>query len=132
MRRYLLDIETGRLTETEDLSSASVLIGVVSSRRTSDLPPPMVSPLTARQADVLKRAIWGQPTAEIAAELGLATSTVRKHLRAAYTALGVEGRRGALEIDGVSLAHGPGSSGPSIGRGGHKSNGISRGPATSP
>ncbi|MEA2472235.1 MAG: hypothetical protein QOE06_150 [Thermoleophilaceae bacterium] len=47
------------------------------------------SPLTPRQTEIVQRLAQGITHKEIAAQLGLSASTVRSHLFAAYTRLGV-------------------------------------------
>ena len=47
---------------------------------------------------MLKLVGAGFTNAEIAAHLGVATATVRKHLEHAYRKLGVSGRHGALAV----------------------------------
>lgn len=48
--------------------------------------------LTEREAAVMRRAAEGRTNAEIAAELFIAESTVKKHVNAIYRKLGVENR----------------------------------------
>ena len=57
-----------------------------------------LSDLTAQELRVLKLVGAGFTNAEIAAHLGVATATVRKHLEHAYRKLGVSGRHGALAV----------------------------------
>ena len=55
------------------------------------------SPLTPREADVLELAAGGAPVDEIAARAHLSPGTVRNHLSAAATKLGVPNRHAAVE-----------------------------------
>jgi two-component system, NarL family, nitrate/nitrite response regulator NarL len=48
--------------------------------------------LTARERDVLRRVATGARTRQIAAELGIAEPTVKRHLTNIYRKLGVENR----------------------------------------
>lgn len=48
--------------------------------------------LSARQREVLELAVEGLSNAEVARRLFVSESTVKKHLRAAYKALGVNNR----------------------------------------
>jgi two-component system response regulator DesR len=57
-----------------------------------------VSPLTAREADVLRNVETGRPTAEIAAVLGLSPATVRNYLSNAMTKVGARNRMEAIRI----------------------------------
>jgi putative nucleotidyltransferase with HDIG domain len=50
------------------------------------------SPLTARQTEMLRQLATGKVYKQIAADLGVAVSTVRTHLQNAYRALGVADR----------------------------------------
>jgi putative nucleotidyltransferase with HDIG domain len=71
-----------------------------------DLPNPVVGrqrqidpcPLSARESDVLKRLAEGKVYKQIAAELGLSTSTVRTHLHNVYGKLGAVDRAQAVLI----------------------------------
>jgi len=54
--------------------------------------------LLPRERDILRRVEQGMRTAEIARELSLAPSTVKRHLSAAYSKLGVGSRKAALEV----------------------------------
>lgn len=56
------------------------------------------SPLTAREADLLALAADGMPIGEIAARTALAVGTVRNHLSAAVTKLGVSNRHEAARV----------------------------------
>lgn len=56
------------------------------------------SPLTAREADVLQLAADGMPIAEVADRTALAVGTVRNHLSAAVTKLGVSNRHEAAKL----------------------------------
>jgi DNA-binding NarL/FixJ family response regulator len=51
--------------------------------------------LSRREAEVLQLVAMGKKNAEIAAELGLAVATVRKHLERIYPKLGVNNRAAA-------------------------------------
>jgi DNA-binding NarL/FixJ family response regulator len=53
-------------------------------------------PLSAREMDVLKRLAEGKVYKQIAAELGLSTSTVRTHLHNVYRKLGAVDRAQAV------------------------------------
>jgi putative nucleotidyltransferase with HDIG domain len=71
-----------------------------------DLPNPVTGrqrqidpcPLSARESDVLKRLAEGKVYKQIAAELGLSTSTVRTHLHNVYGKLGAVDRAQAVLI----------------------------------
>jgi DNA-binding NarL/FixJ family response regulator len=54
--------------------------------------------LSPRERDILRRVARGLRTAEIAHELSLAPSTVKRHLSSAYSKLGVGSRNEALEV----------------------------------
>lgn len=60
------------------------------------------SPLTQREADVLREAGRGGTTAEIAAELCLSEGTVRNYLSRAICKTGARNRLGAVRIAGES------------------------------
>lgn len=55
-------------------------------------PDPRLAGLTARQMDVYRAAARGLPNKLIARQLNIAESTVKAHLTAVYTALGVRNR----------------------------------------
>jgi DNA-binding CsgD family transcriptional regulator len=52
--------------------------------------------LTAREAEILAWAAWGQTNAQIADRLSLSAHTVRKHLENAFARLGVHSRAAAI------------------------------------
>ncbi len=54
--------------------------------------------LTEREAEVIRRVASGRSNRDIAAELGLSTRTVQKHLERAYKKLGVTRRSEAARI----------------------------------
>ncbi|RLV08834.1 DNA-binding response regulator [Streptomyces griseocarneus] len=56
------------------------------------------NPLTQRETEVLQRAAWGYPVAEIAATLGLSSGTVRNYLGNAVTKLGARTRQDAVRL----------------------------------
>jgi two-component system, NarL family, response regulator DesR len=56
------------------------------------------SPLTAREADVLRMAAQGATTAEIAAEACLSAGTVRNYLSNTIAKTGARNRQGAVRI----------------------------------
>lgn len=56
------------------------------------------SPLTDREADVLRAAEGGSPTDQIATELSLAPATVRNYLSNAITKVGARNRLDAIRI----------------------------------
>jgi DNA-binding NarL/FixJ family response regulator len=51
--------------------------------------------LTGREAEVLQLVAMGKDNPEISSELGIAVSTVRKHLERVYPKLGVRSRAAA-------------------------------------
>jgi two-component system response regulator DesR len=56
------------------------------------------SPLTAREADVLRAAESGIPTDQIATELSLSRATVRNYLSNAISKVGARNRIDAIRI----------------------------------
>jgi DNA-binding CsgD family transcriptional regulator len=69
-----------------------VLVRLVHERPTPDVPPN----LTTQERTVLAHLTSGASNAQIARDLGIAESTVRKHLEHAYRKLGVSGRTAAV------------------------------------
>lgn len=57
-----------------------------------------VSPLTARQLEILRLAANGQQSSEIARVLFLSPEAVKSHLQIAYRALGARDRANAVAI----------------------------------
>ncbi|MEM9254331.1 MAG: response regulator transcription factor [Pseudomonadota bacterium] len=75
------------------LQSASAATGTTS---TEGDPLPQPPSLSARQTDVLLKAIQGKPNKVIAREMDIAEGTVKTHLSAAFRALGVHNRTEAV------------------------------------
>jgi DNA-binding CsgD family transcriptional regulator len=79
------------------LVAAAALAAATAAERPA--PPPVADPpaasLTAREAQVLRLVAAGAKTAQIAARLGIADSTVESHVRAIRTKLGVRTRTAA-------------------------------------
>ena len=67
-----------------------------SGTTTDDVSAVTAKSMTRRQLEILALLAEGKTNAEIAAKLGLAESTVRLHLRAAYRRLGVRNRTQAV------------------------------------
>jgi len=99
----------GAVTPAEMLSSARVLGVSPANLRTVmyELPLPTAGgrprhvdpcPMSAREVDVLRRLAKGMVYKQIAAELGLSTSTVRTHLHNVYGKLGAMDRAQAVLI----------------------------------
>ena len=63
--------------------------------------------LTARESQILSHLTTGSTNAQIAAELSLAPSTVKRHLDHVYRKLGVSGRVQAAAVALENLAHHP-------------------------
>ena len=93
--RVVLGRRLSSFTE-EDMALARmitpVLVRLVHERPTPSLPPN----LTAQERAVLGHVTSGASNAQIARDLGIAESTVRKHLEHAYRKLGVSGRTAAV------------------------------------
>ena len=91
-----------------EISSTTVLdhgsiVGVFGLADPTDEPPkPALGsvPVTPRQMDVLRHLAQGHSTAAIAEKLGIATETVRNHVRAIIARLGVHTR-----LEAVIRAH---------------------------
>jgi DNA-binding CsgD family transcriptional regulator len=64
--------------------------------------------LTARESQILSHLTSGATNAQIATELNLAASTVKRHLDHVYRKLGVSGRVQAAAVALENLAHHPG------------------------
>jgi pimeloyl-ACP methyl ester carboxylesterase/DNA-binding CsgD family transcriptional regulator len=58
--------------------------------------PPAPDGLTPREVEVLRHVAAGSTNKEIAAELGVAVSTIERHLVNLYTKIGARGRAGAI------------------------------------
>jgi PAS domain S-box-containing protein len=93
---------------TVEVSSTTVLdqgsiVGVFGLADPTDEAPKLpigTVPVTPRQMDVLRHLARGHSTATIAEKLGIATETVRNHVRAIITSLGVHNR-----LEAVIRAH---------------------------
>ena len=57
-----------------------------------------ISPLTAREAEVLGLVRYGKTNRDVAAVLGLSDRTVQKHLEHIFVKLGVETRTAAVLV----------------------------------
>lgn len=66
------------------------------SHRLSSNSQNLSSPLSARQTDVLLKAIQGKPNKIIAREMSIAEGTVKAHLSVAFRTLGVHNRTEAV------------------------------------
>jgi LuxR family maltose regulon positive regulatory protein len=70
-------------------------------------PSPLVEPLSEREREVLEVLALGHSNREIAESLGIATGTVKNHLKNVYGKLGVHSRtqavRRAIELDILEL-----------------------------
>jgi PAS domain S-box-containing protein len=100
-RGVLLDSNGERFRaelSTVPLSSGGHVIGVFGQvKRVDPIPPPASHPkLSPRQRDVLQLLAAGCSTEEIARELHLSMATVRNHIRAIISALGVHSRLEAV------------------------------------
>ena len=86
-----------RLAQTLAVVVSAVALGQASvpRERRVDLREHGLSP---RERDILRRLARGLRSAEIAHELCLAQSTVKRHLSSAYSKLGVGSRSEALEV----------------------------------
>ena len=86
-----------RIAQTLGVVVSAVALGQASvpRERRVDLREHGLSP---RERDILRRVARGLRTAEIARELSLAPSTVKRHLSSAYSKLGVGSRKEALEV----------------------------------
>lgn len=93
---------------TVEVSSATLydqgsIVGVFGfADPTAEAPKPSggTAPVTPRQMDVLRHLALGHSTATIAEKLGIATETVRNHVRAIIARLGVHNR-----LEAVLRAH---------------------------
>lgn len=81
------------------------LLEPVCERLFSERPTPHLPPeLTVQERRVLRLVATGQSNAQVAARLGIAPSTVRKHLEHIYPKLGVTNRfAAALAFEGRTL-----------------------------
>ena len=86
-----------RFAQTLAVAVSAVALGQASvpRERRVDLREHGLSP---RERDILRRVARGLRTAEIARELSLAPSTVKRQLSSAYSKLGVGSRKEALEV----------------------------------
>jgi LuxR family maltose regulon positive regulatory protein len=62
----------------------------------TNLPQPLIAPLSERELDVLRRIAAGYSNQEIAQDLVVAVSTVKKHINNIYGKLGVGSRTRAV------------------------------------
>ena len=72
----------------------------VPSANGESIPDQRLLLLTARQWETLELAAEGLPNAQIARRLFITESTVKQHLRKAYSALGIRNRREAAGLFG--------------------------------
>jgi DNA-binding CsgD family transcriptional regulator len=96
-RSIPVDISSSQLVE------GNSIIGVFGLADPAEIPPPpaAVSPhLTPRQMEILRHLATGQSTDSIARKLGIATETVRNHVRGILGRLGVHNR-----LEAVIRAH---------------------------
>jgi DNA-binding NarL/FixJ family response regulator len=86
--------------------------GAATTRRPSkDLGQPLAAPLAPREGEVLRLVAWGQTNQEIAQNLFISTSTVKKYVRGVIDKLGVSDRTQAavraVELGLLSEEHEP-------------------------
>ena len=67
--------------------------------------PPYVHTLTRREIQVLRQVAGGATNKEIAAHLGIAVSTIERHLVNLYTKIGARGRADAVAYALRSRVH---------------------------
>jgi len=65
-------------------------------RPAANLSPPEIEPLTSKEAEVLDLVAKGLTYVEVAAQLGVAVSTVRTHVRGVYSKLGAHNKTEAV------------------------------------
>lgn len=65
-------------------------------RPAASLSPPEIEPLTSKEAEVLDLVAKGLTYVEVAAQLGVAVSTVRTHVRGVYSKLGAHNKTEAV------------------------------------
>jgi two-component system response regulator DesR len=85
-------VETGLALAVRAASAGLVVVPQAMRER---LEPPALSP---REREVLALAAEGSTTTEIAARLGVALGTVKRHLSSCFAKLGVENRSEALAL----------------------------------
>ena len=78
------------------------LLGRLTEEEGEPLPPPTEVALTPRERDVLALLAGGLSNKRVARELGVSESTVKFHVQAVYSKLGVQSRAGAV-TRGVQL-----------------------------
>jgi two-component system, NarL family, response regulator DegU len=100
-------VETVRLTSTGEvfLSPAladSMLKEFTPAEATSDDEPPVPSPLTKREEEILQSVADGKSTTEVAQDLFISAKTVKNHLASIYVKLEARDRTQAV-LSGVRL-----------------------------
>ena len=96
-RRLNVEISSATLY---DQGSIVGVFGFADPAAEAPKPSGGTAPLTPRQMDVLRHLALGHSTATIAEKLGIATETVRNHVRAIIARLGVHTR-----LEAVMKAH---------------------------
>ena len=93
--------DAAALAEAEELAGESGLNALLREVRSGPLQLTVITPLSAREQQILEQLKTKDTLAEIGERLFISENTVRTHVKSIYKKLGVSKRQDALGVAGV-------------------------------
>ena len=93
--------DAAALAEAEELAGESGLNALLREVRPGPLELTVITPLSAREQQILEQLKTKDTLAEIGERLFISENTVRTHVKSIYKKLGVSKRQDALGVAGV-------------------------------